>query len=143
SFKPFITGLAVVASARRLGRRAFRWRRPPYEFEHRKLPFDILCGTDTVRRAIERGEPLATLERRWQPARARWLARRARWLAYRPPALGRAARAARPRRGAAPPPPPPAAPSPPPRPSRPRWPVAPTPPPPPAATGARPAPPRR
>src|SRR6266566_3483682 len=38
SFKPFITGLAVVASARRLGRRAFRWRRPPYEFEHRKLP---------------------------------------------------------------------------------------------------------
>src|SRR5437667_414215 len=83
SFKPFITGLAVVASARRLGRRAFRWRRPPYEFEHRKLPFDILCGTDTVRRAIERGEPLATLERRWQPARAHWLARRARWLAYR------------------------------------------------------------
>jgi uncharacterized protein YbbC (DUF1343 family) len=83
SFKPFLTGLAVVASARRLGRRAFRWRRPPYEFEHRKLPFDILCGTDTVRRAIERGEPLARLERRWQPARARWLARRARWLAYR------------------------------------------------------------
>src|SRR2546429_3086296 len=43
SFKPFITGLAVVASARRLGRRAFRWPRPPYEVEHRKLPIDILC----------------------------------------------------------------------------------------------------
>ena len=83
AFKPFLTGLAVVASARRLGRRKFRWRRPPYEFEHRRLPIDILCGTDTIRRAMERGESLEKLEQTWQPARARWLARRARWLAYR------------------------------------------------------------
>ncbi len=83
SFKPFLTGLGVVASARRLGRRQFRWRRPPYEFEHRRLPIDILCGTDMIRRAIQRGEPLMSLERRWQPARAAWLARRARWLTYR------------------------------------------------------------
>lgn len=83
AFKPYLTGLAVVASARRLGRREFRWRRPPYEFEHRRLPFDILCGTDTIRRAIERGVSLTRLERAWRPARARWLARRARWLAYR------------------------------------------------------------
>src|SRR5712691_6727166 len=83
SFKPFLTGLGVVASARRLGRRQFRWRRPPYEFEHRRLPIDILCGTDMIRRSIERGEPLISLDRRWQPARAAWLARRACWLTYR------------------------------------------------------------
>src|SRR5262249_25466471 len=45
-FKPFLTGLAIIAVARRLAPRAFRWRQPPYEFENRKLPIDILLGND-------------------------------------------------------------------------------------------------
>src|SRR5436305_2463562 len=40
-FKPFLTGLALIAVARRQGRRHFAWRRPPYEFERRRLPIDI------------------------------------------------------------------------------------------------------
>src|SRR5882672_6807199 len=46
-FKPFLTGLAVITAARRQAPRAFRWRPPPYEFETRKLPIDILLGTGT------------------------------------------------------------------------------------------------
>jgi uncharacterized protein YbbC (DUF1343 family) len=83
SFKPFLTGLAIVAVARRLGRGAFRWRRPPYEFERRKLPIDILLGTDTIRHAIERGESLRAIERGWQDDLAGWRRRRAASLAYR------------------------------------------------------------
>ncbi|HEX9820897.1 MAG TPA: DUF1343 domain-containing protein, partial [Methylomirabilota bacterium] len=82
-FKPFLTGLALVAVARRLGRRAFRWRRPPYEFERRRLPLDILLGTDEIRHAIERGESLRRIERGWQGDLARWRRRRAAILAYR------------------------------------------------------------
>jgi uncharacterized protein YbbC (DUF1343 family) len=82
-FKPFLTGLAVVAIARRLAPRAFRWRRPPYEFEDRLLPIDILLGTDRIRRAIERGESLGAIERSWQGDLARWRRRRAAALAYR------------------------------------------------------------
>jgi uncharacterized protein YbbC (DUF1343 family) len=82
-FKPFLTGLAVIAVARRQGRRAFRWRRPPYEFEQRRLPIDILLGTDRIRRAIERGQSLASIERGWQGALTRWRRRRAAALAYR------------------------------------------------------------
>jgi len=82
-FQPFLTGLAVIAVARRLAPRAFRWRRPPYEFEHRLLPIDILLGTDSIRRAIERGESLRAIERSWQPDLARWRRRRAAVLAYR------------------------------------------------------------
>ena len=33
----------------------FAWKQPPYEYEAVKLPIDILCGTDRVRRAIEAG----------------------------------------------------------------------------------------
>lgn len=82
-FKPFLTGLAVVAVARRLAPRAFRWRRPPYEFERRRLPIDILLGTDTIRRALERGRPLRELEQSWQAALRGWRRSRARSLIYR------------------------------------------------------------
>jgi uncharacterized protein YbbC (DUF1343 family) len=80
-FKPFLTGLAVVAVARRLAPRAFRWRRPPYEFEHRRLPIDILLGTDRIRRALEQGRSLDSIERAWQPDLAQWRRR------HRAPAL--------------------------------------------------------
>jgi uncharacterized protein YbbC (DUF1343 family) len=82
-FKPFLTGLALIAVARRLAPREFRWRRPPYEFEHRRLPIDILLGTSAIRRAMERGESLRTIERSWQADLARWRHRRAAVLAYR------------------------------------------------------------
>lgn len=82
-FKPFLTGLSLVVGARRLAPRWFAWRRPPYEFERRRLPIDILLGTDVIRRALERGRPLAELERGWRPALARWRRRVGPSLLYR------------------------------------------------------------
>lgn len=81
-FKPFLTGLALLAVARQQAPRAFRWRRPPYEFERRRWPIDLLCGTDRLRRALEAGASLAALERRWRPELERWLRRRRRWWLY-------------------------------------------------------------
>jgi uncharacterized protein YbbC (DUF1343 family) len=81
-FKPFLTGLGLIAAARRLAPRHFAWRRPPYEFERRRLPFDILCGTDGIRLALERGRPLAALEAQWRRPREAWLRRRRRYLLY-------------------------------------------------------------
>jgi len=81
-FKPFLTGLAVIAVARRQAPRAFRWRQPPYEFELRKLPIDILLGTTAIRRALTRGGSLRAIERSWQRDLAAWQRSRARWLMY-------------------------------------------------------------
>src|SRR5204863_9311644 len=75
-FKPFLTGLAEIAVARRLAPRQFAWRRPPYEFEKRLLPIDILCGTDGVRKAIEGRRPLSAIERAWRRELERWKRRR-------------------------------------------------------------------
>ncbi len=81
-FKPFLTGLAEIAVARRLAPRGFAWRRPPYEFEKRRMPIDILCGTDAIRKAIEKGTPLPAIERAWQRDLDRWKRRRASYLIY-------------------------------------------------------------
>ena len=82
-FKPFLTGLAEIAVARRLAPRQFAWKRPPYEFEKRLLPIDILCGTDAVRKAIEGGRRLSTIEGAWRRGLDRWKRRRTKYLLYR------------------------------------------------------------
>ena len=82
-FRPYLTSIAVIALARRLGRDRFAWKRPPYEFERRKLPIDILFGTDTIRRAMERGRRVTEIERAWQPGLRGWLRQRQAFLAYR------------------------------------------------------------
>ena len=82
-FKPFATGLSVIATARKLGRRRFAWRRPPYEFERRRLPIDILLGTDRIRRAVERGRTVNEVERDWAGDLAGWKRRRLPALLYR------------------------------------------------------------
>jgi uncharacterized protein YbbC (DUF1343 family) len=83
AFRPFLTGLALIAAARALAPRGFRWRRPPYEFERRRLPIDILCGTDRIRRALERRDGLVAIERRWRADLAGWRRRREPYLLYR------------------------------------------------------------
>ncbi len=43
----------LIAAARRQHRAAFAWRTEPYEFVRDRLAFDLLCGTDRLRRQIE------------------------------------------------------------------------------------------
>jgi uncharacterized protein YbbC (DUF1343 family) len=81
-FKPFTTYLALIAEARRQSR-SFQWRRPPYEFERKKLPMDLLCGGGRIRRAIERGVPLGRLERSWRADLMRFSRQRQPYLLYR------------------------------------------------------------
>jgi uncharacterized protein YbbC (DUF1343 family) len=80
-FKPFATYLALIIEARRQSR-LFRWRRPPYEFERKRLPIDLLCGGDAIRRAIERGRPLRRLERSWRRDLTRFARARRPYLLY-------------------------------------------------------------
>lgn len=65
-FKPFLTGVALVALYRELGGMSFEWKQPPYEYETTLLPFDILCGTDRVRLLIESRQNLAEIEQSWR-----------------------------------------------------------------------------
>ena len=66
AYKPFLTGLALVTAYRQQGGDRFQWKEPPYEYEYDLLPFDILCGTDSIRKELEAGSALNGIEASWQ-----------------------------------------------------------------------------
>jgi uncharacterized protein YbbC (DUF1343 family) len=66
AFRPVLTGVALIDAFRRANPEKFAWRQPPYEYEHDKMPFDILSGSDQLRRQIESGMPLAEIAESWR-----------------------------------------------------------------------------
>ena len=81
-FRPFRTGVAAIAVARRLAPAEFRWKEPPYEFEHTRLPIDILFGTDRIRTQIEGGTDLPVIEATWRTALPLYTRRRRAFMIY-------------------------------------------------------------
>ncbi|HEX3083997.1 MAG TPA: exo-beta-N-acetylmuramidase NamZ domain-containing protein, partial [Pyrinomonadaceae bacterium] len=82
TFKPAITGIAIVKTAFDMYRDDFRWKDPPYEYEYDRNPFDLIAGTDKVRESIERGTSLEGIEQSWQPSLAEFDRLRAGFLLY-------------------------------------------------------------
>jgi uncharacterized protein YbbC (DUF1343 family) len=65
-FRPVLTGVALIDMFRRFDTAQFTWRQPPYEYERDKMPFDILAGSDELRRQIEAEMPLAEIADSWR-----------------------------------------------------------------------------
>jgi uncharacterized protein YbbC (DUF1343 family) len=81
-FRPYTAYLALIIEARRQAPWPFRWRRPPYEFERRRLPIDLLLGGEAIRRAIERDTPLGRIEATWRAGLAAFARARRPYLRY-------------------------------------------------------------
>jgi uncharacterized protein YbbC (DUF1343 family) len=81
AFRPVLTGVALVAAFREVDP-GFAWRPPPYEYEHEKLPFDILAGSSELREQIESGVAAETIARSWEPAVGDFLSLRDKFLLY-------------------------------------------------------------
>jgi uncharacterized protein YbbC (DUF1343 family) len=55
SFRPVRTAAALFSAVRELAPEHFAWRSPPYEYEERLMPIDILWGHDGLRRGVDAG----------------------------------------------------------------------------------------
>lgn len=82
NFRPVITGLALIGMFRRFDPAAFAWKPPPYEYEHRLLPIDILAGTNALRTDIESDAPLRDVASRWRVDEDEFRRMRAPYLLY-------------------------------------------------------------
>jgi uncharacterized protein YbbC (DUF1343 family) len=64
-FRPFKTAAAILKTIRELYPKNFSWSQPPYEYEKKLPPIDILAGTDRFRKDIENSSDLSYMETWW------------------------------------------------------------------------------
>lgn len=61
-FRSFRTYYELIRLAARLHPGEFRWQEPPYEFEFRRPPIDMICASDMIRKAIDDNVPFAGIQ---------------------------------------------------------------------------------
>jgi len=81
-FAPVTTGIQIIKQIYQLYPDKFQWRQPPYEFEKKKMPFDILIGNDWVRKEIEKHTSIHSIERQWHPELLKFRRLRSKYLLY-------------------------------------------------------------
>jgi uncharacterized protein YbbC (DUF1343 family) len=82
AFKPVLTGVALIAMFHRANPSKFAWRQPPYEYEHDKMPIDILAGSAQLRQQIEAGVPAVEIATGWREDEAAFERLRQKYLLY-------------------------------------------------------------
>jgi uncharacterized protein YbbC (DUF1343 family) len=82
AFKPVLVGAALIGAFHRAAPSQPLWRQPPYEYEHEKLPIDILAGSTRFREQIEAGETAARMAESWRADEEAFKALRAEYLLY-------------------------------------------------------------
>ena len=75
-------GVALIEMFRRTDPNRFAWRQPPYEYEHDKMPIDILAGSDVLRTQIESGVPIGEIAASWTEDEAAFARLRQPFLMY-------------------------------------------------------------
>ncbi|MCF8055433.1 MAG: DUF1343 domain-containing protein [Desulfocapsa sp.] len=81
-FRPYRTALALLQAVMHLYPDDFSYKNPPYEYEYERLPMDLILGDSLLRKALEEGESLADIEKKWQPELMDFLRRRKKYLLY-------------------------------------------------------------
>jgi uncharacterized protein YbbC (DUF1343 family) len=76
TFRPYETGLALLAAARAEAPDAFRWRTEPYEFVADPPAIDLLTGSAAARRAIDAGASIEDLVAGFAPFEREFAERR-------------------------------------------------------------------
>ncbi len=62
TFKPYLTGIIILKKIRELYGDKLSWKKPPYEYEYKKLPIDIITGTNKIRNFIDSKNDLDIFE---------------------------------------------------------------------------------
>ena len=82
AFAPVKAGVAVIRACYGGAPEAFAWRDPPYEYEHDKMPIDILAGSPALRQQIEEQVPLEDIVVSWRVGVAEFAELRKPYLLY-------------------------------------------------------------
>jgi len=82
AFLPVKAGVSLLRECYGSAPDRFAWRDPPYEYEHDKMPIDILAGSPALREEIEEQTPLEEIVASWRPGVAEFAEIRRNYLLY-------------------------------------------------------------
>jgi uncharacterized protein YbbC (DUF1343 family) len=82
TFRPVLATAAMLREFHAANPDRFAWRDPPYEYEHDKMPIDILAGSSALRQQVERGEDPRAIAASWDGEVAAFMQVRAQYLLY-------------------------------------------------------------
>ncbi len=82
TFRPVISGIALIKAVHDLYPDQFAWQEPPYEYVYDRLPFDVIAGGTTLREQIEKGVLLKEIADSWREDEASFREARQGYLLY-------------------------------------------------------------
>lgn len=82
AYKPYHTTLAILQEVMKVWPDQFCFIPPPYEYEFKRLPIDIITGDEAIRKGLEAGRDLDEMEKSWQEDLEKFLAKRRQYLLY-------------------------------------------------------------
>lgn len=82
AFTPVIVGIAMIKTVYDMYTDKFEWKRDPYEYVFDINPFDVVCGTDKIRKQIENCVALKEIESDWADGLEEFMADRRPYLLY-------------------------------------------------------------
>jgi uncharacterized protein YbbC (DUF1343 family) len=81
-FEPVKAGVVLIRECFGSALDRFAWCDPPYEYEHDKMPIDILAGSPALREQIEQQVPIDDIAESWRPGVAEFEEVRQAYLLY-------------------------------------------------------------
>ncbi len=82
AFAPVAVGAALLREFHGSAPKQFAWRQPPYQYEHDKLPIDILAGSSALREQVESQAPLSEIVASWKDGEDGFRELREKYLLY-------------------------------------------------------------
>jgi uncharacterized protein YbbC (DUF1343 family) len=82
AFHAVEAGVALIEAFRAGDPERFKWKAPPYEYEHERIPIDVLAGSTELREQIEAGVPAHEIARSWEAPTQAFVRIRKQYLLY-------------------------------------------------------------
>jgi len=82
AFAPVAVGAALLREFHGSAPKQFAWRQPPYEYEHDKLPIEILAGSSALREQVDAQAPLSEIVASWKDGEDGFRELREKYLLY-------------------------------------------------------------
>lgn len=82
TYRPYFTSLCALKATLEVHRNDFRWKDPPYEYEYRRRPVDLIVGDPEILRGLQSGVSVLELEEQWKAGLAAYMEWRRPFLLY-------------------------------------------------------------